>query len=100
MLAPHGGAKKPITSEDIGFKLAPRLNAAGRLGCARLAVELLTTRNGAKAKELAEFLEDQNQKRQSLERKITQQAKEMLAGTDLTRSSGIVVASAEWHQGV
>lgn len=95
-------AGKPITSEDVAFKLAPRLNAAGRLGCARLVVELLTTKNARKAKELAEYLERQNEQRQSLERKITQQAKDMAAGFDLAKTAGIVLAApaTEWHQGV
>jgi single-stranded-DNA-specific exonuclease len=91
---------KPVTAEDVGYKLAPRLNAAGRLGCARLVVELLTTKNPGKARELAEYLEKQNEQRQSLERKITQQAKEMMAGCDLAKCPGIVLASPDWHQGV
>ena len=102
MEAAELGGEKPITSEDVGFRLAPRLNAAGRLGCARLAVELLTTTNAVKAKELAEYLEAQNQQRQGLERKITAQAKEMMTSYDLATTAGIVLAqpSTEWHQGV
>ena len=91
---------KAITAEDIGFKLAPRLNAAGRLGCARLVVELLTTRSASKARELAAYLEKQNEQRQFLERKITQQAKDMLVDSDHAAGAGIVLASADWHQGV
>jgi len=102
MEAAQLGEGKPISSEDVGFRLAPRLNAAGRLGCARLAVELLTTKNPGKARELAEYLERQNEQRQGLERKITQLAKEMLANADLTLMAGIVLAgnAPEWHQGV
>jgi single-stranded-DNA-specific exonuclease len=88
-----------LTSEDVGFKLAPRLNAAGRLGSARLAVELLTTESRAKAAELARFLEGQNGERQAKERKHTAQAREMV----LERFAGdpaVVVASADWHPGV
>ncbi|HUR53121.1 MAG TPA: single-stranded-DNA-specific exonuclease RecJ [Gemmataceae bacterium] len=92
------GAGKPVTAEDVGFKLAPRINAAGRLGCASLAVELLTTKNTAKARTLAEYLEKQNSERQSVERKITSQAKEMMDGAALPH--GIVLASADWHPGV
>lgn len=91
---------KPITSEDVGYRLAPRLNAAGRLDCARMAVELLTTRNPARAKAVADYLEGLNAERQSKERKITAQAREVLDGTDLTRTAGIVLASPEWHQGL
>jgi len=94
------GTEKPLTTEDVGFRLAPRLNAAGRLGCASLAVELLTTQSADKALKLAAYLEDQNQKRQSVERKITQQAKEMMTSYDLATTAGIVLSSPDWHQGV
>lgn len=92
--------EKPITAEDVGFRLAPRLNAAGRLGCASLAVELLTTFNEEKAKKLAEYLEAQNRERQAVERKIVHQAKEIMTSYDLATTAGIVLASPDWHQGV
>ena len=88
-----------LTSEDVGFKLAPRLNAAGRLGYAGLAVELLTTTSLAKAAELARVLEKENSERQAKERKHTAQAKEMVEH-DFAKDPAIVVASAEWHPGV
>jgi single-stranded-DNA-specific exonuclease len=91
---------KAIRAEDIGFKLGPRLNAAGRLECARLVVELLTTHNAIRAREIAEYLEDLNSKRQSMERKITTQAKQMIEESSYQDAAGIVVSSAEWHQGV
>jgi single-stranded-DNA-specific exonuclease len=91
---------RPLRSEDIGFRIAPRLNAAGRLECARLVVELLTTTNLTRAKELAEYLESLNQQRQSLERKITAQAKELVEANGYDRAAAIVLASADWHQGV
>jgi single-stranded-DNA-specific exonuclease len=94
------GTEKPLTTDDVGFRLAPRLNAAGRLGCASLAVELLTTKNPERAKHLAEYLEGQNRERQSVERKITSQAKEMMTGFDLATTAGIVLGSPDWHQGV
>jgi single-stranded-DNA-specific exonuclease len=88
-----------ITAEDVGYKLAPRLNAAGRLGCARLAVELLTTTSPGKAAELAQFLETQNSQRQALERRITQQAKELIE-RDHPKDAAVVVGAPEWHPGV
>ena len=88
-----------LTSEDVGFKLAPRLNAAGRLGCASLAVELLTTTSAAKAAELARVLEGQNGDRQARERKYTTQAKELVEER-FANDPAIVVASGEWHPGV
>ncbi len=88
-----------VTSEDVGFKLAPRLNAAGRLGYAGLAVELLTTGSRVKANELARVLESQNGERQARERKYTTQAKEMVL-EHLANDPSIVVASRDWHPGV
>jgi single-stranded-DNA-specific exonuclease len=88
-----------VGSEDVGFKLAPRLNAAGRLGCASLAVELLTTASPSKAAELARVLEGQNAERQARERKYTSQAKEMVE-TSFANDPAIVVASNDWHAGV
>ncbi len=94
-----------VTSEDVGFKLAPRLNAAGRLGCARLAVELLTTASPARAAELARVLEGQNGERQARERKYTAQAKELVE-REFANDPAIVIAStdfqppADWHPGV
>src|SRR5262249_28743671 len=57
-------------------------------------------KSATNARELARYLEGQNTERQSKERKATQQAKELLAGSDLARVSGIVLASEEWHAGV
>lgn len=88
-----------ITAEDVGYKLAPRLNAAGRLGCARLAVELLVGTSPSKTTELARHLERQNSERQARERKYTQQAKEVV-DRDFPNDPAIVVGSAEWHPGV
>jgi len=92
-------AEETITAEDVGFKLAPRLNAAGRLGCARLAIELLTTTAPGKAAELAQFLETQNAQRQALERRITQQAKEMVE-QEFAADAAVVVGASGWHAGV
>ena len=71
-----------------GFHLAPRLNAAGRLGCARLVVDLLTTADPQRAKEIAEYLDEQNVHRQTLERKISQQAREMVDAADVANAAG------------
>jgi len=90
---------KGLDSFDIGFRLAPMLNAAGRMGHARLAVELLTGNNAARAVEIAQYLKDQNVQRQQCERKIFKQACEMIAGQDPGRKS-IVLANPNWHTGV
>lgn len=94
------GEAKNLKAEDIAFKLAPRLNAAGRLGCARLVVELLTTDNPDRAGEIAEYLNGQNEQRQTIERKIGYQARERIAAHDLSSGPAIVLDHSEWHTGV
>ncbi len=87
---------------DVGFKLAPRLNAAGRMGHARLAVELLTRADESRAREIALYLDEQNRKRQSTERKITREACELVDRSELASDArrGIVLAGEKWHAGV
>jgi single-stranded-DNA-specific exonuclease len=92
--------KASLVAADIGFTLAPRLNAVGRLGSARLAVELLTTPEPAKAAELARFLEDQNKVRQSIERKISQEAKALVEEMNLAGSPAFVLENPSWHAGL
>jgi single-stranded-DNA-specific exonuclease len=92
--------KAELRASDISFALAPRLNAAGRLGCARLVVDLLTTTSRSRATELARFLENQNQERQQIERRILAEARDMLAAWDLDHSPVVVLASRGWHAGV
>jgi single-stranded-DNA-specific exonuclease len=93
-------ATPELRAEDIGFRLAPRMNAAGRLGYAGLVVEMLITANAARAQEIAERLEDENSKRQSIERQMVEQAKEMLDSEDLAKLPAAVLAHPEWHPGV
>ncbi len=91
-----------VDAYDVGFRLGPRLNAAGRMGHARLAVELMTRADENRAREIALYLEEQNRSRQSTERKITKQAMEMIErdglGGDGRRA--IVLAHEDWHAGV
>jgi len=91
---------KPVRAEDVAFKLAPRLNSAGRLGCARLVVELLTTPSEARARDLAAYLERQNQKRQFTERQVMAVAREQIARGDIASAPALVLACEEWHAGV
>lgn len=93
--------KKEFDAEDIGFTIAPRINAAGRLGQARLAVELLTTDNAERALALAKYLDELNKNRQTVERKMLKQAKELIAENPSWEASPVLVlAHAEWHAGV
>jgi single-stranded-DNA-specific exonuclease len=89
-----------VRASDIGFKLGPRLNAAGRLGCARLVVELLTTTSPQRALDLARYLDSQNQDRQKLERRIAGEAREQVAAAALAEMPALVLTSPDWHAGV
>jgi single-stranded-DNA-specific exonuclease len=90
--------KSALDAGDIAFALAPRINAAGRLGTARLAVELLMTANSRRAAELADYLESQNRERQLLERRMLQEARALAA--QFERHAALVLASAAWHPGL
>lgn len=91
-----------ISAEDVGFRLAPRLNACGRLGHAREAMELLTTARGERAKALAEELTRLNEERRVMERRIFEQACELAESGGMASPDhpAIVLAHPEWHQGV
>lgn len=90
------------SSYDVAFKLAPTLNAAGRMGHARLAVELLTTDNPLQAYQIAQYLKDQNRQRQKCQRDIFQQAKQRIVADNLHHPDRktIVLSDAGWHSGV
>lgn len=93
--------KSQLTSEDIAFTLAPRLNATGRLGQAQLGVELLTTQAAERATALATYIQELNGTREHLERSVFlaahKQAKEQF---DPVRDPAIVLAGTGWHPGV
>ncbi len=93
---------KSLDGEDIGFKIAPRLNAIGRMGHARLAVDMLTRAAPDEAVRIAENLEQQNRARQTLQRRITHEALAMVSaqGQDRDAVRGIVLAAEGWHAGV
>ncbi|MDK2823135.1 MAG: single-stranded-DNA-specific exonuclease [Clostridia bacterium] len=89
-----------ITSTVIGYFLAPRLNACGRIGDANLGVRLLLTSNEIEASQIAQKLNNENQKRQTIENKIIREAMEMVEELDLSKEKVIVLTSKDWHQGV
>ncbi len=92
---------RPLKSTDVGFGIGPRINAAGRLGQARLAVELLTTRDANRADELARYLDELNGTRQSLERSIYLAAKKQASEEfDPEGDPALVLAGRGWHPGV
>jgi single-stranded-DNA-specific exonuclease len=91
-----------VSAEDVGFKLAPRLNACGRMGHAREAVELLTTAKGERAAEIAADLTRKNDERREVERRIFEEAAAMAQERGMTSPEcrAIVLANASWHTGV
>ena len=93
-----GAADKRLTASTIGYNIAPRINAAGRLGDTQAAVELLQTRSLRRAAELAQELCRRNQERQQLELRIWQEAETALG--ECRPDGPIVLAARGWHQGV
>jgi single-stranded-DNA-specific exonuclease len=91
-----------VSEEDVGFKLGPRLNACGRMGHAREAMELLTTATGPRAVQIAEELTRLNDERRKVERAIFEQACEMVEQGGMHREDqrAIVLAHPEWNAGV
>ncbi len=98
-----GVKSSPVRPAEIGFRLGPRLNAAGRLGTAQAALELLTTTDEMRARELAALLDDQNRERQAVEQRTLLEAKGQLAELcdhGPLGHAAIVVGSRGWHPGV
>lgn len=91
---------KPVTSTQIGFILAPRINAAGRMGQVNLAVDLLECRDAARAEELAKALCALNRERQSVEQTIFADAERQIERLPEDQRNALVLSSGEWHQGV
>ena len=93
-----GLSERPMTSVTVGYALAPRINASGRLGRAEVALELLLTQDPDRAEALAQTLCDLNRERQTIEGDIFQQCVQRL--TEQPQSGAIVLADQQWHQGV
>ncbi len=99
-LLASAGLRPPIQAADVGFRLAPRLNAPGRLGTADEALALLLERDPARARELAASLEQWNLRRQALEREVVESARERLAADDRPGRGPVLVWSEGWNRGV
>jgi single-stranded-DNA-specific exonuclease len=91
---------KPITAGRVGFILAPRLNAAGRIGDAMRGVELLLAADAREANVIARELEELNQRRQEVDRRTLDEARAEVASLDLDSTIGVVLARDGWHPGV
>ena len=95
------GARAPLRASDVGFKLGPRLNAAGRMGSAHLALELLLTDDPVRAREIAEQLDRANEQRRAVEREVAEAALEIARRDYGARpAGGIALHGESWHHGV
>lgn len=97
-----GMNQKNLDTTDIVFGIAPRINAAGRMGSAALSVELLISTDEDKSAEFAEIIERQNSLRQQEDQKTFHEACEIIDKKykDLQHTSCMVISSDDWHQGV
>ncbi len=101
LISISGFSECNLCTQELSFGLAPRLNAAGRIGDCGLALELLLTKSLQRADELAKELNRANQERQLIESSITEQVEEMVLNEiDIEKEKIIVLASELWHLGV
>lgn len=98
LMAETGCDPKTVSASSIGYMLAPRINAAGRMGKIDLAVDLFLTQDPEQGLELARALCELNRQRQAVESEIYRQALEMLPAGETP--AAIVLADETWHQGV
>lgn len=100
LLGASGAKFGEITAGTLAFTAAPRINAAGRMGDATRAVDMLVADNHAKATEIAVVLDDENAARQKIEQEIYKSAYEVITEQKLYNNRVIVVAGEQWHEGV
>jgi len=97
-----GLSQKELNSADIVFGIAPRINAAGRMGSAMRAVELMVSNDEGESEELAQIIERENSLRQQIDQKTYQEACDIIEKKykNMDETSIIVVSSDDWHPGV
>lgn len=94
------GTEPPLKADHLAYRLAPRLNAVGRLGDAKLSVHLLLTPDQAKADHIAGLLESANRERQDLEHQMTESAVKQAESPALSGAHVLVVSGEEWNPGL
>jgi single-stranded-DNA-specific exonuclease len=99
-LVRRAGIEGAVKATEVAFRIGPRLNAAGRLGVAQEALDLLLTESAAEAERLAESLDRQNRERQAVEQATIEEAFALLTTEFDPSSAAIVVGSRGWHPGV
>ena len=95
-----GGNFKEASATDLGFKIGPRINAAGRLADMSLGIRCLITDDETEALNLARQLDEINHQRRSIEHEMSEQALATLASPESAQSASICVFNESWHQGV
>ena len=96
-----GLENKELTMNDIIFKIGPRINASGRMQNGKASVELLIEHNYETALEKAREINQYNDERKELDKKMTEEANSLVENnTELSKSSAIVICNEEWHKGV
>ncbi|MFT0798970.1 single-stranded-DNA-specific exonuclease RecJ [Synechococcus sp. R5-12] len=96
----NGQLQRSPTTQDIAFRIAPKLNVIGRLEDASLAVELLTTSDPERAQALVQRFVALDEERRQLTQQVIQEASQQVESLDLTREGAIVLAEAGWNPGV
>ena len=96
-----GMSGRDITMSDIIFKIGPRINASGRMQNGKASVSLLVERNYQKALEQAQQINQYNEERKELDKKMTEEAQELEKNSpDMENKSSIVIYNEDWHKGV
>jgi single-stranded-DNA-specific exonuclease len=100
LIQASGANRKPITAHTIGFVLGPRLNAVGRVDDAKVALDLLLSRDRQECHNLAQQLEEANQERRATELAILEQALALAEAMNLEETGCLVLHAEGWHTGV
>jgi len=100
LIAVSGLGEKTLNAYNVAFQLAPRINAAGRVGSANVGVQLLLTNSVQTAAGIAKTLDSENKKRRDIEEQIIEQADAILSETFSSSQRAIVLADERWHSGV
>lgn len=96
----NASAYKEVNSNAVSFGIAPRINACGRMGFERDALDLFLTENIVEANKITEKLNEYNKKRQDIEKRMFEEAIEKINQEDIKNKNAIVLGSENWHHGV
>ena len=96
----NAAAYKEVNSNTISFGIAPRINACGRMGYERNALDLFLTENIVEANRITNILNEYNKKRQDIEKKIFEEAINKITEEELDKNNAIVLGAENWHHGV